>query len=74
MEQEVDELTHLRNKNSKLYKDKVVAQARVYDLLYKGKEEPTQAELKARVVYLENELRRVIRQREQYKAGEATKG
>jgi len=69
MEQEVDELTHLRNKNSKLYKEKIAAQARVYDLLYRGKEEPTQGELKARIVYLESELRRVIRQREDYKAG-----
>ena len=69
MAEGVSELTNLQNKNSKLYKEKVVAQARVYDLLYKGKEEPTNAELKARIVYLESELRRVIRQREQYRAG-----
>lgn len=70
----VDEVVNLQNRNSKLYKDKIVAQARVYDLVYKGKEEPTQAELKARIVYLESELRRVIRQREQYKTGEVRKG
>lgn len=72
--QGVDEVTNLQNRNSKLYKEKIVAQARVYDLVYKGREEPTQAELKARIVYLESELRRVIRQREQYKTGEVRKG
>jgi hypothetical protein len=67
MAEEVSELTNLQNKNSKLYKEKIIAQARVYDLAYKGKEEPTNSELKARIVYLESELRKVIRQREQYK-------
>jgi hypothetical protein len=55
---------NLQHRNDRLYHSLILAQARVYDLLYKDKPEPTEVELKSRVIYLENELKTVIGQRE----------
>ena len=57
----IEKLTKLANK----YRiEKYIAQARAYDLIYVNKPKPTEMELKARINYLELEVKKLVRERD----------
>ena len=60
---EEPKINKLENKISQLRKRLFLAQARNYDLRYQGAKEPDQAELKARIDWLESEVRRMANER-----------
>ena len=62
------EIQSLKRKCERLYNEMLLAKARVYDLVFVKMEEPTNAELKARVIYCEDELKKVCQQRAQLRA------
>ncbi len=59
------EIQSLKRKCDKLYREMLLAKARVYDVIFENMDEPTNAELKSRVIYLEDELKKVCQQRAQ---------
>ncbi len=62
---EIGEVHSLKRKCDKFYREMLLAKARVYDVIFENMEEPTNAELKSRVIYLEDELKKVCQQRAQ---------
>jgi hypothetical protein len=60
-------ISQLQKKLDKNYQDKLEARSRVYDLAFRGKEEPTEKELKAQIVYLDTELKQAIERRDYWK-------
>ncbi len=65
---EIGEVHSLKRKCDKFYREMLLAKARVYDVIFENMEEPTNAELKSRVIYLEDELKKVCQQRAQLRA------
>ena len=61
----MDDLIDMKRKMDRLKIRLVEAQARNYDLRYTGQEQPTVADLKARIDWLEAEIKRVIHQRDE---------
>ena len=62
-----DIIDKLQHRVDRCQRDKILAQARVYDILYADKVEPSSVELKARIVYLDEELKKVIEERDKFK-------
>ncbi len=62
---EIGEVHSLKRKCDKFYREMLLAKARVYDVIFENMEEPTNAELKSRVIYLEDELKKAVQQRAQ---------
>ena len=57
----IEKLTKLANRYRT---EKYMAQARAYDLIYANKPKPTETELKARINYLEGEVKRLVKERD----------
>lgn len=60
------QIEQLKTKLQNSERKKLIAQAQFYDVLY-AKFPTSDIELKARIVYLEQELKNVIRQRDELK-------
>jgi len=61
----IGEVYSLKRKSDKFYREMLLAKARVYDVIFENTDEPINAELKSRVIYLEDELKKVCLQRAQ---------
>lgn len=57
----------LKTKESKHFHGMIMAKARQYDLLYCDAPEPAEAELKSEVLYLRDELHKVVEMRDALK-------
>lgn len=55
----------LRNREQKFFLQMCAAKARIYDFLMVGKPEPSHMELKHKVVYLEEQLNKAIKDRDE---------
>ena len=60
-------ITLLAKESERNYIKMLRAQAQFYNLRYNNEPEPKELELKSRIVYLEQELEKIIRQRDKLK-------
>jgi hypothetical protein len=61
-------IKRLLSKESKLFREMTLAKARCYDIWFGHKPEPESHELKSEVVYLREELGKVVTQRDALKS------
>jgi len=64
MDSQSDNIEKLTKLASKYRTEKYIAQARAYDLIYANKPKPTEIELKARINYLELEVKKLVKERD----------
>jgi hypothetical protein len=67
LEQALSVLSRVQSREGRFFQESLVAKARIYDFIYKGVKEPENTELKSQVIYLEDELKKVIKQRDDLK-------
>lgn len=60
-------INSLQRRSDRNFQALLLAQARVYDLEYAGQPKPSEMELKARVIFLEGELKKAVFERDKFK-------
>lgn len=67
VEQAREIIERLQARENKYYHEQLTAKARIYDIQHHGRPEPNEQELKAEIVSLQNEITKLIRQRDDFK-------
>lgn len=64
LEQALSLLSKTKAYGDKAHHEEIISKARIYDFLYKNEKEPEQAELKARIITLEDIVKKTEKERD----------